>query len=332
MKRLDRKLARIAEGNYKPTDFIIADAKDGDMSGGAPVAGYVRDGQGKPTDRCRPIKDYRDDMERMIESDLVDIMLTSLSTAEYLTQRGAYAKNKEVTPAIRLNDGTHIWTARHSGYGKVSTFNFRSARLDRVKPYADLGLYAVDFFNDPAQDIKILEEYARFRDEASRLGVRHFLEVFNPKFNIGLDEAQFAAYNNDMIIRCLAGVSRFEYPLFLKMEYNGPRALEELAAYDPGKIIVGVLGGSASTNRDTLELVKQVEHYGARVALFGRRIYHAEDSLSIVRAMRKVIEEGISSQEATKYYHDELKKLGKSPYLPLEQDLELTDQRLKSAL
>jgi len=329
MKRLDRKLARIVEGTYQPTDFIIADAKDGDMSAGAPVAGYVRDASGKPTDVCRPMKDYRDDMERMIESDLVDIMLTSLSTAEYLAYKGAYAKNREITPAVRLNDGTHIWGARHSTYGKTPTINFRSARLDRVKPYADLGLYAVDFFNDPVQDIKILEEYARFRDAASQAGMRHFLEVFNPKFSIGLDAVEFASYNNDMIVRCLAGVSRHDYPLFLKMEYNGPRAMEELASYDPGKIIVGILGGSASTNRDTLELVKQAEQYGARVALFGRRIYHAEDSISIVRAMRKVIEEKISSQEATKYYHDELRKLGKTPYLPLEQDLELTDKRLK---
>jgi len=330
MKRLDKKLARIAAGTYAPTDFIIADAKDGDMSMGAPVAGFVRGADGKPTDRCRPMKDYRDDMERIIESDLVDIMLTSLSTAEYLNERGAYARNKEITPAIRLNDGTHIWSARHSAYGKAATLNFRSARLDRVKQYADLGLYAVDFFNDPVQDHKTLDEYARFRDEASNAGVRHFLEIFNPKFNVGLDEKQFAAYNNDMIIRCLAGVSRFEYPLFLKMAYNGPRAVEELASYDPGKIIVGVLGGSASTNRDTLELVKQAEHYGARVALFGRRIFHAEDSISIVRAMRKVIEEKISSLEATKYYHEELRKIGKTPFLPPEQDLELTDPVLKS--
>ena len=31
MKRLDSKLARIRSGQYKRSDFIIADAKDGDM-------------------------------------------------------------------------------------------------------------------------------------------------------------------------------------------------------------------------------------------------------------------------------------------------------------
>ena len=39
MRDLDRKLATIAEGRYTPDDFVIADAKDADMSGGVPAAG-----------------------------------------------------------------------------------------------------------------------------------------------------------------------------------------------------------------------------------------------------------------------------------------------------
>ena len=33
-KSLDLKLDKIRNGNYQNTDFIIADAKDGDMGGG----------------------------------------------------------------------------------------------------------------------------------------------------------------------------------------------------------------------------------------------------------------------------------------------------------
>ena len=33
--RLNQKLDRIRGGNYRTRDFIIADAKDGDMGGGA---------------------------------------------------------------------------------------------------------------------------------------------------------------------------------------------------------------------------------------------------------------------------------------------------------
>ena len=38
-KTLDTKLAAIRAGAYKPTDFIIADAKDGDIGFGAAAPG-----------------------------------------------------------------------------------------------------------------------------------------------------------------------------------------------------------------------------------------------------------------------------------------------------
>ena len=39
MKSLDKKLARITSGRYKPTDFIVADAKDPEMSAGVSSPG-----------------------------------------------------------------------------------------------------------------------------------------------------------------------------------------------------------------------------------------------------------------------------------------------------
>lgn len=48
-----------------------------------------------------------------------------------------------------------------------------------------------------------------------------------------------------------------------------------LAAHDP-TMVVGVLGGAGSTHRDTLELIQQSKRHGARLALFGRKINHAE--------------------------------------------------------
>lgn len=254
IKRLDRKLARIRSGNYRPQDFIIADAKDADMAFGTATAGPVLDDHGKPTGRFKPLKIYRDDMERMIDADLVDIMLTSLSSAEYLARRGAY-RATEVTAAVRLNDTSDIWVGRGANYKQQPVAPFRTARLDRVKPVADLGLYAISFYNDLAVDRRTLEAYAEFRDQASAQGVRHFLEVFNPQFDIQTPNAEFWQYNNDAITRCLAGVSHHDRPVFLKAVYNGPRATEELAAYDPENLIVGILGGAASTTRDCLELL-----------------------------------------------------------------------------
>ena len=330
-KRLDEKLSRIEKGAYKPSDFIIADAKDADMAGGIAANGPRLDDDGNPTDMMRPMQVYRDDMRQMIQSDLVDIMLTSLSSCETLTQEGCFS-HRDVTPAVRLNDGSDIWLMRGADYKRYPCQPFRTARLDRVKPVADLGLYAVTFYNDLEKDHRTLDAYAQFRDEASAMGVRHFLEIFNPHFDVATPGADFASYNNDAIVRTLAGVSACDRPVFLKMAYNGPRAMEELASYDPGKLIVGILGGAFSTTRDTLEMVKQAERYGARVALFGRRIFFADHSVEIVRTMRHMLEADISSEDATKHYYDCLLKAGITPKLSLKEDLALTDPILQAGL
>lgn len=322
-KRLDRKLANIRAGAYRPTDFIIADAKDGDMAFGCATPGKGPDG------RMKPLRAYRDDMVKVTQSDVVDIMLMSLSSAEVLTREGVFAAT-EVTPAVRLNDTTDIWHPRGAVYARSPALPFRTARLDRVKPVADLGLYAVTFYNDLEQDIHTLEEYALFREDASDAGVRHFLEIFNPAMPVETTTGDFASYNNDMIARLLAGVSRLDRPIFLKAAYNGPAATEEIAAYDPKNLIFGILGGGAGTARDCLELVKQGEKYGARVALFGRKIYYAEDSVLMVRAMRRVIEEGISSADGVKAYHADLAAAGIAPHRALADDLELTEDLLKA--
>ena len=69
MKSLDKKLKRIRNGKYKPTDFIIADAKDGDMAFGVTSPG--------PADKTswKPREAYLQGMHDMSASGLVDIML-----------------------------------------------------------------------------------------------------------------------------------------------------------------------------------------------------------------------------------------------------------------
>ncbi len=170
-----------------------------------------------------------------------------------------------------------------------------------------------------------MEEYALFRDESEAFRMRHFLEVFNPAFPIDTGSVELGHYVNDAIARCLAGVARADRPLFLKIAYNGPKAMEELASFDPGNLIVGILGGGAGTTRDTLELVAQAEKYGARIALFGRKIYFADDSEEIVAAMRRVVERQQTPEDAVRDYHDRLGKKGIRPARVLEDDLAVTE-------
>lgn len=321
MKSLDLKLGRIRGGTYNPQDFIIADAKDGDMAFGCATPGMGADG------RMKPLRAYRDDMVRVTETGLADIMLMSLSSAEVLAHQGVF-NHSGVTPAVRLNDTSDIWHARGACYPKHPALQFRSARLDRVKPVADLGLFSVTFYNDLERDHAMLEAYKRFRDEASEAGMRHFLEVFNPQIPVEVD-GDFASYNNDMIVRCLAGVSRQDRPVFLKAAYNGPGATEEIASYDPSNVVFGILGGGAGTTRDCLELIRQAERHGARVALFGRKIYRSENSVLMLRAMRRVIEDAIPSDEGVRAYHGDLQEAGIAPFRSLEDDLALTEEILK---
>lgn len=320
--RLNDKLSRIRAGDDTPADFIIADAKDADMGGGIGALGMVAAGDGAM--RSATAVDYRAAMVRMMDSGLVDIMLTSLSSAEALHADGAF-EDSDVTPAVRLNDATDIWGFRGAGYRAGAAIPFRTARLDRARRCAALGLYAVTFYNDRDLDVATLNAYREFRQRAGQAGMAHFLEVFNPAFAIDTGDADLGAFINDAIVRCLAGVGGDERPLFLKMQYNGARAMAELASFDPANLIVGVLGGAAGTTRDTFELVAQTERFGGRVALFGRKIYEAEDSLEIVRLMRAVVERDIGTVEAVKSYHGALAAKNIRPARPLTEDLLVSD-------
>ena len=322
-KTLDTKLARIHSGKYTPKDFIIADAKDGDMGFGTTAPGPIR-GSGKLKTKSQ----YLEAMTEMTKSGLVDIMLMSASSAEALHEKKLFTKSK-VTPAVRLNDTTDIWSQRGQNYKADFSQPFRTARPDKVKKLCDLGLYSVTFSNDVDADLWSLENYRQFREEATKSKMRHFFEVFNPAMDIGLSTAELGHYINDSIVRCLAGAMSAEQPLFLKMQYNGAAAMEELASYDPQRLVVGILGGAKGTTRDTFELVSQAERHGARVALFGRKINFAEAPLELVRIMRLVIERLISPGEAVKMYHGYLVKNRMHPDREVADDMEITDPVLK---
>jgi hypothetical protein len=189
-------------------------------------------------------------------------------------------------------------------------------------------LYSITFYNDLEKDLQNLNAYTQFRESISGTEMDHFLEVFNPAFAINTGDVDVGAYINDSIVRCLAGLESLDRPLFLKIQYNGARAMAELAEFDPTNLVVGILGGGAGTTRDTFELIEQASRFGARVALFGRKIYKAEDSLEIVRLMRNIVEADLSAKDGVKLYHENLAKKSILPNRSLETDLEITDQVL----
>lgn len=327
MRALDRKLAAIRAGTYTPDDFIIADAKDGDIGFGraapAPDASKAG-GHGSRETHLEAIR-------QMTASGLVDIMLLSASTAERLFREGLFS-DTDVTLAIRLNDTTDIWSARGGKYREQPSRHHRTARVDQARALTDLGLYSITFSNERDIDAINAEAYSEFRREAGDHGMRHFMEVFNPAFDVGPAEgAPLGHWVNDNIVRTLAGVMQRDFPLFLKMQYNGPAAMEEIASYDPGYLIPGILGGSAGTTRDTFELLAQAHRYGARVALFGRKIHLAESPLEIVRLMREVVAGNLKPEEAVRAYHGALADGGIAPKRAADEDRQISEEVLKEA-
>ena len=328
MKSLDQKLARIRSGAYTLQDFIIADAKDADMAFGLTAPGFARDATGRFTSAFASRAAYLDAMRDMTRSGYVDIMLTSASAAEILVGEGLFA-DSPVTPAIRYNDTTDVWYPRGGTYGKEPSRPFRTARLPKLGNIADLGLYSITLSNEINHDLVTLDAYAAFRDEASELGLRHFLEVFNPVGDIGLARSDLAQFIGDSIVRVLAGVVADEQPTFLKIVYNGRAAMEALAGYDPERLVVGVLGGASGTTRDTFELISRAEKAGARIALFGRKINFSQSPLDLVRLMRAVVERNVSPEEAVKAYHGALQEKGIEPAMALVDDLEISEAVLR---
>ncbi len=339
MYRLDQKLARIRAGQYTRNDFIIADAKDGDMGPSMTSCGPKRSKDGTWSRHyTRP--EFLENIRAVVEQDLVDIMLTSASNMEALIEMGVY-RNSAVKPAIRANDTTDVWVCRGATYSKQPSRPFRTASLSRVAtgtidpaPGApitgtDLGLYSITFNNDLDHDYQALEAFHAFREDAARNNFKYFLEVFNPNVDSGIAPDMVPHYVNDVMMRCLAGVTKADRPQFLKIPFNGAKAMEELASYDPS-VIVGVLGGGAGTTRDCFELLHQAERFGARVALFGRKINLAENPLEMVRFMREVASGTIAPSEAVKAYHASLSKDGITPIRALAEDNVVTETVLKA--
>jgi hypothetical protein len=327
LKSLDTKLARIA-ADPSCGDFILADAKDADMAFGISSAGTKYESSGERIG-YRTMQEFRDQIREIASQQLVDIMLMSVSTSDALATQGKLFENSPITPAIRANDTTDIWLAgSKAAYGSQPSLPFRTAVLKDAqgtlgrsgKPSVNLGLYSCTFNNDATLDRATLEAYRDFRIESHELGFRHFLEVFVPNAPVSkVDDVP--RFVNDTIARMLAGVGSGMRPLFLKMPYFGPGALEELVVYD-SSLVVGILGGSSGTTFDAFNMLWEAKKHGARAALFGRKINNAEHQLSFIAHLRALADGNAKPAEAVKAYHGDLAKLRIKPRRALEEDLQ----------
>jgi hypothetical protein len=329
---IDVLLTKLAEirGNPSSRRFILADARDADMAWGIPSFGPARSGGG-----FRSAPAFLEEIRAVVRQGFVDVLLASVSTMDTLAHKERLFEGSQVTPAVRINDATDIWRGRGARYCESPSVPFATAYIQEAQfgsltasregtPVVNLGLYSMTFNNDLEADLRSLTAFRAFRAEAEKCGFRYFLEVFAPNSpNTGLSPEEVPAFVNDQIVRALAGVPSSGRPLFLKIPFFGPRALEELVAYDPS-VVVGILGGSSGTTYDAFKLLAEARKYGARVALFGRRIKDSEHPLAFIHMLRRIADGEIEPEEGVRNYHSELEKQRVRPKRRLEEDLLLT--------
>lgn len=332
-KTLDQKLADIHARGSASKAFILADAKDADMAFGVAATGRKSSG---PDAGPRSLEEYRQQIRDNIRQGLLDIMLMSVSTNEVVTIRERMFDHSAMTPAIRANDTSDIHVGRSAAYAAKPSRPFATAVIDHAqcghvncRPDerhlgANLGLYSITFNNDLDADLRTLEAYKAFRVEAESKGFRHFLEIFDPNaMGKPVPPEKIGAFVNDLLVRTLAGVATPGRPLFLKMVYHGPKFMEELAGYDPN-LVPGILGGASGTTYDAFKLLAEARKYGARAALFGRKINDSEHQPTFIQFLRWLADGQIEPEEAVRAYHTCLEKLGIRPNRPFAMDMRLT--------
>ena len=333
MKSLDRKLAAIHADPSGSKEFIIADAKDADMAFGIGAPGKSPENHAGEV-RLRTLAEYREQIRQVVEQGIVDIMLMSASTNDILNIQERLFENSLITPAApsqrhqrcvrrsRRDVSAGAVAAIPQCHARSHSVRPRRLRAGRAGPRRRPGIIQRHIQQSARRRLASVGRVQGFSREAERKGFRHFLEVFDPNVPAGLSSEDLPKFINDSIVRTLAGVAQAGRPVFLKVVYHGPRAMEELVTYDP-QLIVGILGGGAGTTYDAFKLISEAQKYGARVALYGRKINNAENQLAFVEFLRLIVDGVISPEEAVGAYHGVLARLKIKPQRRLEDDLVL---------
>ena len=327
-KSMDTKLSQIRQ-DKSSNEFIICYAADPDM--GAGISSIVND--------FDSLEHYQSHLESMVVAGDIDILLASVSTMDFLARKRRLFDNSHITTAIRANDTTDVWGIRGGNYTSHAALPFATttvteAMYGTLKPQAgqqpdvDLGLYSMTFNNNLETDYMMLEHFKKFRVKAVKKGFRYFLEVFNPNVsNSGVADKDIGDFVNDHLSRLMAGIPNASRPEFIKMPYNGPKAMQDLVNYN--SVVVGVLGGPASTSFDTFKLLHESKKHGARLALFGRRIKGVEEPVVFTKLLRKVADDELSPEDATTAYHDSLNEQGIKAQRSFADDMVIHTPTLK---
>jgi hypothetical protein len=310
-ERVFEKLAD-PQGLYKSP--ILVFAGDALAAGGLRGLGKVRDGgKSRPRKQLEFLQLCRD----LTTDGYIDGCLMTPADAETLAVEERFFNRTPITPMVRLNAETSIWSPRHGEYRRTPAQPFTTVQVDSHAPEAAycttlgdalechvrIGLYSITLNNDVDNDRRTLMTYLEFaREVGNHPQFDHFLEVFLPNVNLpGLDYEKRGQYVADSIVRTMSYLKKHQRPRFIKTEYTGESTWKELCDFDPG-LIIGALGGPRVSTRKTLELAANVVAGGGRALLFGRTIFDDDNPRAICKALRAVVDRTMSVDEAYAMY------------------------------
>jgi hypothetical protein len=124
-------------------------------------------------------------------------------------------------------------------------------------------------------------------------------------------------------LRTLLAIPDHYRVLFLQGGALGQNAAVPLNLLPPGGVADYI-----DTGHWAQKSIAEAQKYGARVALFGRKINQAEHQLAFIEMLRFITEGRIAPGEAVRAYHAVLDTKKIKARLPLEKDLELTEQAM----
>ncbi|HDS74582.1 MAG TPA: hypothetical protein ENN56_03485 [Firmicutes bacterium] len=266
-----------------------------------------------PHYRTRP--EYLKMMREVAADGYIDGLLMTPADAEVLAIDEGLFDSSPITPIVRMNAETHIWSPRHGRYREQYSRPFQTVKTAEAGRYCTeamacardckikLGLYSITLNNEAEADARTTGEFLEFAWQCGETPDFHyFLEVFLPNIQQpGMDTKEQGEYIADNIVRLMSYLRNHQRPVFIKTVYTKPEVWKSLCEFDP-TLVIGALGGSRVNARTSMQLAYDTTENGGKVILFGRAIFQEEDPRAMAKMMRAVLDRELTVDQAHSQY------------------------------
>jgi class I fructose-bisphosphate aldolase len=170
-----------------------------------------------------------------------------------------------------------------------------STQICSVKYAVKLGASAIGYtiYDGSEMEPKIFKDFGRIQEEAHDYGLPVVAWMY----------ARGKAVHDDVSTEVLAYSARIGLELgadFIKIKYNGDPEGFKWVVKCAGKAKVFVAGGLKADSPQVLQNIRQVMDAGASGLAIGRNIWQHPEPMKMTRAIRKIVFDNKSAEEALK--------------------------------